>query len=242
MATKNNMMKRTNNKSKKAVASNKFYDKKKLLLEIIPVAIMLALFVIAFIVYPQLPDKVPIHWNVQGQIDNYGSKFIGVFLIPIIFLIFEVLSVILPAMDVFKENIKSFYKYYFLMKVLFGVFFLVLYVTTLMPSFGYKINIAYIIIMAVILLFFALGYIMRHVKRNFFIGIRTPWTLSSDKVWEKTHQIGGILFMAISLILLILLLLLDTMMIYFIFIGLIILTVIFLMFYSYNLYKKESHK
>ena len=230
----------SNNQNHPKASKVRFYDRKKWLLEIIPLIILIAMAAIAFYIYPRLPDNVPIHWNASGNIDNYGSKYIAVFLIPIIYLLFVIFSILLPAMDVFKENIKSFYKYYYAMKVLFGIFFLVLYIATLMPNFGYAFNIGYIILLSVIILFFALGFILRHVKRNFFIGIRTPWTLANDKIWEKTHNVGGFMFMALSLILLIGILFLDTTVLYIIFVGLIILMVIFLMFYSYYLYKRET--
>ena len=109
-----------------------------------------------------------------------------------------------------------------------------------MPNFGYVFNIGYVILIAVIALFFALGYIMRHIKRNFFIGIRTPWTLASDSVWDKTHRLGGILFMITSLILLLAMIFLETMIVYIIFIVLIFIIVLVLMFYSYSLYRDEE--
>lgn len=220
----------------------KFYDKKKLMMEIVPLAILIVMFAIAFYVYPTLPAKVPIHWNAAGQVDNYGSKFIAVFLIPIIFLLFAVFAFMLPAMDVFKENIKSFYNYYYALKILLGVFFLIFYIATLAPNFGYVFNMSYVVIIAIIALFFILGYIMRHIKRNFFIGIRTPWTLTNDYVWERTHNQGGILFMLFSIILLIALLYIEPFYLYIGFIVLLVLIVIYLTLYSYFLYRKVAGK
>ena len=226
-------------RSDKRSADQKFYDKEKLLMELIPITLAIIIFIVAFYTYPKLPNNVPIHWNASGDIDNYGPKLIAVFLIPIIYLIFIVLSFILPAMDVFKENIKSFYKYYFAIKVLFGIFFLTIYIATLLPNFGYNIDVAYITIGCVIILFFILGYILRHVKRNFFIGIRTPWTISSDAVWDKTHEVGGVLFMIVSVILLIGMAVLKMEYLFYLFITLIVLITLYLIFYSYYLYRKE---
>jgi uncharacterized membrane protein len=220
--------------------SSRFYDKKKLYMEIVPLIILIAIISIAFYASSRLPDKVPIHWNAAGEIDNYGPKSIAIWLIPGIFLIFAIFSFILPAMDVFSENIKKFYNYYFAMKVLLGIFFLYIYIATLLPNFGYVFNMSYTILSAVIILFFFLGVITRHVKRNYFIGIRTPWTLASEKVWEKTHDIGGWLFMIMAILLLIGMFVLKPTTVYLIFMIMLVFMILFVMFYSYYLYKRLS--
>jgi len=222
-------------------SKEKFYDKKKLLMELVMLIFILIMIAISIYAYATLPNVVPVHWNASGQADNYGNKWIAAFLIPIIYIIFSILAFILPAMDVFKDNIKKFYNYYYLMKIVFSVFFITLYIATLMPNYGYVFNMSYLIMIAIAILFFAIGYILRHVKRNFFIGIRTPWTLADDEVWDDTHRIGGVMFMAVSVILLIGLVFLKIEYILYIFIGLLLLMVIFLMLYSYFLYRKKYH-
>jgi len=218
-----------------------FYDRKKLLFELIPITLLIIIFAIAFYTYPKLPDKIPVHWNAYGEIDNYSSKLM-VFLIPVIYLFFVIISFVLPAADVFKDNIKKFYKYFYGMKILFGIFFLVLFISTLLPNFGFHINISQIVIASIAVLFFIIGMILPKTERNYFIGIRTPWTLASDDVWKKTHVLGGRLFIVIAVLLIIGFFVLDSSMLYILFIILLVLLVIYLMYYSYMLYKKERSK
>jgi uncharacterized membrane protein len=108
-----------------------------------------------------------------------------------------VLFLVLPGMDPLKANIAQFRESFNLFILLIVIFMLYIHGLTLVWSFGYqdfKMSAAMLPFMGV--LFIAIGFMLKKAKRNFFIGIRTPWTLSSDSVWDKTHQLGSILFMA----------------------------------------------
>ena len=141
-------------------------------------------------------------------------------------------------MDTYSENIKKFYNHYYLMKIGTGLFFLALFIITLAPNYGYNINIAKIVLILVSLLFVLLGYVMMHSKRNYFLGIRTAWTLSSEEVWNKTHHIGGRLFTIFGIAIIAISFLLKPEMTYTILIIGIILISLFTIFYSYSTYKK----
>jgi uncharacterized membrane protein len=218
-----------------------FYDRKKLLLELIPLVLVLVTFIIAWYAYPMLPPKIPIHWNAAGQPNGYSDRS-GVFLTPIIFLAVMILFFILPLMEVFRNNMLEMYNYYYAFKIIFSAFFLVLFIATLLPNFGYNINVASIIVSMIGVLFIGLGIILPKIKRNFMFGIRTGWTLSSDYVWEKTHKLGGILFTIAGIIILILLFFLKLEMLFFVFITLIIGVSLFIVFYSYYIYSQENKK
>jgi uncharacterized membrane protein len=158
--------------------------------------IMLALLAGAAL-WNQLPDQMASHWNANDQVDGYISKFWGVFLMPLITLGMLVLFLVLPGIDPLKANIAQFRESFNLFIVVIVAFMLYVHGLTLVWSLGYqdfKMSAAMLPFMGV--LFIAIGFMLRKAKRNFFIGIRTPWTLSSDSVWDKTHQLGSILFMA----------------------------------------------
>ncbi len=158
--------------------------------------IMLALLAGAAL-WNQLPDQMASHWNANDQVDGYISKFWGVFLMPLITLGMLVLFLVLPGIDPLKANIAQFRESFNLFIVVIVAFMLYVHGLTLAWSLGYqdfKMSVAMLPFMGV--LFIAIGFMLRKAKRNFFIGIRTPWTLSSDSVWDKTHQLGSILFMA----------------------------------------------
>jgi uncharacterized membrane protein len=144
----------------------------------------------------QLPNQIASHWNTYDQVDGYISKFWGVFLMPLITLAMLVLFFVLPGIDPLKANIAQFRESFNLFILLIVAFMLYIHGLTLVWSLGYqdfKMSTAMLPFMGV--LFIAIGFMLRKAKRNFFIGIRTPWTLSSDSVWDKTHQLGSILFM-----------------------------------------------
>lgn len=159
-----------------------------------------ALIAIALIagvaLWNQLPDQMASHWNVNDEVDGYISKFWGVFLMPLVTLGMMALFLVIPNIDPLKANIAQFREAFNIFIVLIVVFMLYIHKLTLAWSLGYqnfKMSTAMLPFMGV--LFIAIGYLLRKAKRNFFIGIRTPWTLSSDSVWDKTHQLGSLLFM-----------------------------------------------
>ncbi len=149
------------------------------------------------VLWNQLPERMASHWNANDEVDGYISKFWGVFLMPLITLGMLVLFLVLPGIDPLKANIAQFRKSFNIFIVLIVAFMLYIHGLTLAWSLGYqdfKMSAAMLPFLGV--LFIAIGWMLKKAKRNFFIGIRTPWTLSSDSVWDKTHQLGSILFMA----------------------------------------------
>jgi len=166
--------------------------------EILPLILIATVFAIAFYVYPSMPETMPIHWNAEGEIDGYGSRFIGVFLLPLAMLGVFILLLAIPRIAVFKENIKEFEPYLYWFRIVFILFMSFIYLSSLMPNFGFRFNMTRFVMIAIGFLFFFIGFIVQNVKRNYFIGFRTPWTLSSDKVWKKTHEVGGKLFMLLT--------------------------------------------
>jgi uncharacterized membrane protein len=160
--------------------------------------ILIALALLAgAVLWNQLPDQMASHWNVNDEVDGTMPKFWGVFLLPLITLGMLVLFLVLPGIDPLKANIAQFRESFNLFIVLIVAFMLYIHGLTLAWSLGYqnfKMSAAMLPFMGV--LFIAIGFMLRKAKRNFFIGIRTPWTLSSDSVWDKTHQLGSVLFMA----------------------------------------------
>jgi len=159
--------------------------------------ILIAIAIIAgAVLWNQLPDQMASHWDINDQVNGTMPKFWGVFLMPLITLGMLVLFLVIPSIDPLKANIAKFRESFNLFIVLIIAFMLYIHGLTLAWSLGYqdyKMSAAMLPFMGV--LFIAVGFMLRKAKRNFFIGIRTPWTLSSDSVWDKTHQLGSILFM-----------------------------------------------
>ena len=161
---------------------------------IIIIGIILFSFIVSIYIYPQMPEKMVSHWNAQGQADGYMSKFWGLFLIPITLVGLALLFTAIPRIDPLKANIEKFRKYYDGFIILFFIFMLSIQFQVILWNLGIKISPNIIMPISIGILFFYIGVLCENAKRNWFIGIRTPWTLSNEKVWEKTHKIGGKLF------------------------------------------------
>lgn len=147
------------------------------------------------LLWNRLPDPMPAHWNAAGEIDGYMSKFWGVFLVPIITVALLGLFLVIPHIDPLKANIANFIGIFNAFILAFVAYILYLYALTLFAALGIPFNMTIMLLPVVGLLFIGIGYMMGKAKRNFFIGIRTPWTLSSETVWDETHKLGSKLFM-----------------------------------------------
>jgi uncharacterized membrane protein len=206
--------------------------------------IVLSLVAIALIagavLWNQLPDQMPSHWNANDQVDGYMPKIWGVLLMPLIALGLLILLTVVPTLDPLKANIAQFRETFNLFIVFMVVFLLYVHALTLTWALGntdFKMSTALLPMMG--LLFIFIGYLLRKAKRNFFIGIRTPWTLSSDSVWDKTHQLGSVLFMLSGAFAVLGSLVGGIAAFWLMFVPLIGST-LFLVIYSYVLYRAET--
>jgi len=206
---------------------------------IIVLLLLVAATAAGLLLWNRLPDQMASHWDINDQVNGYMPKVWGVFLMPLISLGMFVLFLAVPAIDPLKANIAKFREAFNLFIVLIVAFMLYIHGLTLAWSLGntgFKMSTSMLPAMG--LLFIFLGYMLRKAKRNFFIGIRTPWTLSSDTVWDKTHQLGAILFTASGVLAFLGGIFGGMTAFWFLFVPLIGST-IFLLFYSYVLYQRE---
>ena len=188
----------------------------------------------------QLPDQMASHWNINDEVDGTMPRFWGVFMMPLITLGMMALFLVVPNIDPLKANIVQFRNTFNIFIVLIIAFMLYIHGLTLAWSLGYqdfKISSAILPFLGV--LFIAIGFLLRKARRNFFIGIRTPWTLSSDSVWDKTHQLGANLFMASGALAIMGGFFGGTTALWFLFVPL-IGSILFLVVYSYVLYRNET--
>jgi len=185
-----------------------------------------------------MPDRMASHWNIRSEVDGYLPKFWGLFLIPLVSLVMFDLFLLIPKIDPLKKNIKKFEKYYYGFILIMIVFLFYTYMLTIEANIGLKFNIGMFLISGMSLLFFYIGVMLENSKRNWFIGIRTPWTLQNDKVWKKTHKLGGKLFKISAITILVGIFLAEN--IFWFIMVLIFLTVIIPIVYSYIIYKRQK--
>jgi len=185
-----------------------------------------------------MPEKVASHWNIEGEVDGYMPKFWGLFLMPIISLVMFLLFLLIPKLDPLKENIKTFREYFDKFILLIILFLLYIHTLTILWSFGWRFDMGQLMAPAMGILFYFAGILIGKSKRNWSIGIRTPWTLSSDLNWDKTHKLGSKLF-KISGVIAFFGLFLPGLAFYLIIIP-VILSAIYSFVYSYLEYQKEK--
>jgi uncharacterized membrane protein len=207
---------------------------------IIVLILIAAATLAGLLLWNRLPDQMASHWNIHDQVDGYMPKFWGVFLLPLITLGMFALFLAVPAMDPMKANIAQFREAFNLFIVLIVGFMIYLYGLTLAWSLGYtNFRMSGAMLPAIGLLFIFIGFVMREAKRNFFIGIRTPWTLSSDTVWNETHRVGAVLFMISGVLAFLGGFFGGPTAFWFLFAP-IMASTIFLLVYSYVLYQRET--
>ena len=151
--------------------------------------------------YPRLPPSVVTHWSLNGTPDGYSSRLWALAIIPIMLVIMTVIFNVLPKIDPRHENYVKFLSSYWLIANAVIVFLLVAHGLIIAAGLGFSIKIDRLMPLGIGLLFVFLGNFLTRVEPNWFVGIRTPWTLSSDTVWRRTHRTGGWVFVIGGLVL-----------------------------------------
>src|SRR5437667_10749819 len=141
--------------------------------------------------YPQLPPTVATHWNVRGEADGFSGRVVAVSIMPLLIIVMTGLFNVLPRLDPRRANFAKFIGTYWLIANAVILFILIGHGMIVATGLGYPVKIGRTLPIGVGLLFVVLGNYLTRVEPNFFVGIRTPWTLSSDTVWRKTHRTGG---------------------------------------------------
>ncbi len=155
-------------------------------------------FCLGIILYPYLPSPMASHWNIMGQADGYSSKFSGTFLLPIFMLIILASLKIFQKLDPKANNIKKFEATFNSFILALNFFFFNIFLLTLAWNLGVIFNFNKFSSLLFAFLFYFIGNLVKASRQNYFIGIRTPWTLNSEIVWDKTNRIGAKFFYFIS--------------------------------------------
>src|ERR1700686_1375052 len=161
----------------------------------IPLLIVVAAFLASAIVYPRLPEMVPTHWQgMDAQPNGWSSRLFGAWLTPVLLLGIWALVRVLPAIDPRGANYAKFGGAFEAIIDSLMLFLLGMHIVLLRAGLGYPVQIERIVPFGVGVLLIVIGNLLPRCRPNWFVGIRTPWTLSSDRVWEKTHRFGGQVF------------------------------------------------
>lgn len=158
-----------------------------------------ASLLLAAVLYPKLPAQIPTHWDLDGTV-TYGGRHM-IFLTAGTGLPMALLFDILPKIDPRRQNYQKFGSYYDAFCVLIQLFMLVMNAVTITEALRPgTLSVPMVVMLGIGLLFLFIGNIMPKFKSNFYMGIKTPWTISSEEVWRKTHRLGGKCFFLAGLV------------------------------------------
>ena len=191
------------------------------------------------IVYPRLPEQVPIHWNIRGEVDGYGSRMIGAFLAPALLIAFLGVFAALPQLSPKKFAVETFQRTYLFVMLLTTLLFAYIHMLILYATVIGNVQLGRAVIGGIMMFFVLMGNVMGKVRRNFYMGVRTPWTLASERVWNDTHRLTAWLFVAAGIIGIVMLL--TPIPEYFVF-GVILLAAIIPIVYSFVHYKRLERR
>ena len=161
---------------------------------------ILASFLLGAYLYPIMPERIASHWDASGSVNGYMSKLWGLFLMPAISTVLFLAFLVIPKIDPLKENIAKFRAYFDLFILLLFGFLFYLYLLTIFWNLGYRFNIIQLMAPAIGPVIFYAGVLTENAKQNWFIGVRTPWTLSNERVWNKTNRLAGKLLKAAGIL------------------------------------------
>jgi uncharacterized membrane protein len=164
--------------------------------------IILSPFVLIAMKWNLFPEQVPMHWNFHGEIDRYGSKITGLLLLPGINILLYVLFLVLPILDPQRKNYALFADKFKIIRMMIHLLMTCMTFIVCLVSLGYQLNVGMLVQIGVVCLMLVFGNFMGNIRQNYFIGIRTPWTLANEQVWTVTHRFAGKLWVAASLLML----------------------------------------
>jgi len=144
-------------------------------------------------------EQVPVHWGFSGEPDRYGSKLEGLLLLPLVTLGLIALLAVLPRIEPRRENLERSESAYALVWLSTTVFLGLLHVAMVVAATGRSVDMSTVVGVGIGLMFVAMGFALTRVKSNYVFGMRTPWTLSSERSWERTHVVAARLFVGVGL-------------------------------------------
>jgi len=162
--------------------------------------IVLLSLLLAICFYPAMPEAMVSHWNALGEPDGYAPKALALFAVPAMSAAVVALFAIIPRIDPLGANVRKFRRQYDTFVALFAAFMLALQAEVVLWNIGMFVSPNVVLSVGMAALFFYAGVLFESAKRNWFVGIRTPWTMSSDRVWDRTHKLAAKMFKAAGIV------------------------------------------
>lgn len=190
--------------------------------------------------YSSLPSEIPVHWNSSGNVDNWSNKSF-LFIMYGIFWLVELLMLFIPKIDPKKKNYEKFEDVYNIFRILMTVFFIVIFfIIVYVPENEGFFNMGNTMYFIVSIITFVIGIFFPKIKQNYTFGIKTPWTLDDEEIWNKTHKMASPIWIIGSVIVMITSFIFKSEMVFKIFIVEIVIISTIPLVYSFILFKNKS--
>jgi uncharacterized membrane protein len=207
----------------------------------IPFLLIVAAVALSIFYYPQLPERMATHWGASGEANGYSSRLWGAWMLPLLMALIWMILRAIPHIDPRRANYEKFAGMYDALVILILAFMLLMHVVVLMGATGTQIRMERVLMPSVGVFIAIMGLLIPRVHPNWFVGIRTPWTLTSDLSWERTHKVGGPLFVMLGVVMIASSFLAPEVAIW-ILVAAALAIVIFLFAYSYQVWKTDPLK
>jgi uncharacterized membrane protein len=207
----------------------------------IPLLLIIAAVAASIFYYPQLPEKMATHWSASGEANGFSDRLWGAWMLPVLMAALWLILRAIPHIDPRKANYEKFSGMYDALVILILAFMLLMHIVVLMGATGTHIRMERILMPGVGVFIAIMGLLIPKVHPNWFVGIRTPWTLTSDLSWERTHKIGGTLFVILGVLMIASTFLAPEVAIWILVAAALGIT-IFLFAYSYQVWKTDPLK
>lgn len=209
--------------------------------EALPLAVIVLAWAMSAFFYSSFPERVPSHWNFAGDVDGWSSAAMGAFTLPAVITLMYLMFLAFPLLDPKKERYAEFSKPYNVLKSSILVVLASIYLLAGFAGMGVGVRMELATPVLIGVLFMIIGNYLGKVKSNWLMGVRTPWTLSDEGVWNKTNRLAGKLFVLAGAVMALQGLLPDAIRVP-VFVATIAAVTVVPIAYSYAVYRKGAGK
>jgi uncharacterized membrane protein len=168
---------------------------------LISLALLTMMFLLSAWAWVQVgPDaSVPVHWGVDGTVDRYGSKLEGLLLLPLLTSALVLMFAVIPRIEPRRLNLKQSATAYRIIWISTICLMAGIHVLAVLAALGGQLDMGLVVLIGVGIMYLSIGVALPRVESNYHVGVRTPWTLTSERAWKRTHRLAGWLFAVLGL-------------------------------------------
>jgi uncharacterized membrane protein len=207
----------------------------------IPAVLIVAGVIVSIVAYPNLPESMPTHWGANGEVNGWSSRMWGAWMLPLIMAALWLVLRALPHIDPRKANYEKFSGVYDGLIILILAFLLFIHGVVIAAATGRAVRMDSIMMPSVGVFIAVMGLLISRAAPNWFVGIRTPWTLTSDESWTRTHRLGGPMIAGLGVLMVVSTFISPERAIWVLVPGAVAI-VAFLFYYSYRVWKTDPLK